>query len=339
MFFVATAPNDSLNLMPRLIYRSEVEHNRGGIKVNPWLIMLMPYFGQWPEWIELFVESCKWNPGVHWRFYTDCGEPENKAANVAYVHLSFADYKALVRERLGITFDPPAPYKLCDLRPCLAYIHERDVADFPFFGYGDVDVIYGNIRRFYTDKVLARANVLSTHPERLAGHFAVLRNTRVFRHAFERIPNYRTLLEQPQHAAMDESHFTAVFHPPAAKPHGLRRLVDYFDPCRRGLLFVERYSTVLSPRGWHDGTMNYPQKWYWRRGRLTNERDGEREFLYLHFMRWQSDRWMPTPPAPGEAAWLGLERIVHIDWRRAAANGFCISREGFTEISPSASQT
>jgi len=293
---------------------------------SPWLIMLMPYFGRWPEWIDLFVESCKWNPGVRWRFYTDCGEPENQAGNVEYVHLSFADYKALVRERLGIAFDPAAPYKLCDLRPCLAHIHERDVAGFRFFGYGDVDVIYGNIRKFYTDRLLAGSNVLSTHPERLSGHFAVLRNTPALRRAFERIPDYRTLLEEPRHTNLDEGAFSAVFSPSAADDPG--------DPCRHGRQFVERYSTVLSPRGWHDGTMSYPRRWLWRRGRLTNERDGEREFLYLHFMRWQSDRWISDPPAPGEAAWQRLERINQVDWRRAAAEGFWISPEGFTPADP-----
>src|SRR5262249_55714381 len=156
------------------------------------------------------------------------------------------------------------PYKLCDLRPCLAYIHEQEIAGFRFFGYGDIDVIYGNIRSFYTDQALACFNVLSTHPERLSGHFAILRNTHALRRAFLRIPNYRTLLEQPHHAAMDEKHFSAVFSPSANKPHGFRRMTHYFDPCRRGLQFVERYSTILSPRGWHDGTMNYPQKWFWR---------------------------------------------------------------------------
>jgi hypothetical protein len=294
--------------------------------MNPWLIMLILYFGRWPEWINLFVESCKWNPSVRWLVYTDCGEPENKADNVHYVHLSFDDYKALVRERLGIDFDPPSPYKLCDLRPCLAHIHERDVADFRFFGYGDIDVVYGNIRNFYTDDVLLRANVLSTHPNLLSGHFAVLRNTPAFRYAFEHIPDYRALLEEPNHESLDEVDFTKIFLPSAAEQGG------HSDPRRVGLRFVERYSTVLSPRGWHDGTMNYPQKWFWRSGRLTNERDGEREFLYLHFMRWQSDRWILNPPAPGEAAWLRLERIVHVDWRRAAAEGFCVSPEGFTRI-------
>lgn len=79
--------------------------------------MLIPYFGHWPEWIDFFVESCKWNPSVRWKFYTDCGEPENKADNIDYTHLSFDDYKALVRQRLGIAFNPSDPYKLCDVKP------------------------------------------------------------------------------------------------------------------------------------------------------------------------------------------------------------------------------
>lgn len=310
----------------------------------PWLMVLIPYFGRWPEWMNLFVESCKWNPGVRWRLYTDCGEPENRAANVEYVHLSFEDYKALARERLGIAFDPTDPYKLCDLKPCLGHIHERDAEGFPFFGYGDIDLIYGNLREFYTDELLARFKVFSTHPERLSGHFAVLRNTPSLRRAFERIPNYRALLENPRHLCVCELHFTDVFSPPGAiGPGGLRpalrrQVLRRFDPRRRGLLFVERYTTVLSRRGWHDGTMSYPQRWFWRRGRLTNERDGEREFPYLHFMRWKSVRWMNDPPTPGEGAWLRLERLVSIDWRRAAAEGFCISPEGFNEIAPPASK-
>ena len=295
--------------------------------MNPWLMMLIPYFGRWPAWINLFIESCKWNPGVRWRFYTDCGEPDNKADNVDYIHLSFGDYKALVRERLGVAFDPAEPYKLCDLKPCLAFVHERDVAGFEFFGYGDIDVVYGDIGKFYTEEVRERFNVLSTHPERLSGHFAVLRNAPAFRDAFRRIPEYRTLLEQPAHAAMDEGPFTSVLCLGGA---------DLAD--NKQLYFQERYSTILSPRGWHDGTMNYPQRWFWQRGRLTNELDGPREFLYLHFMRWQSARWKPDHPAAGEAAWVGLKQIVQLDWRVAAVDGFCISPAGFTPITRESSR-
>jgi Family of unknown function (DUF6625) len=297
------------------------------------IIILILYFGRWPEWINLFIETCKWNPEVCWLLYTDCGEPENKAENVGYVHLGFNDYKMLVRERLGIHFDPPDPYKLCDLRPCLGQIHNREIEGFRFFGYGDIDVVYGNIRRFYTDDLLARGDAISTHRERLSGHFAVLRNTKIVRRAYECIPGYRELLEQVRYMNMDEGSFTAVFR---SSEMGFRSPVpipERFDPCQCRSLFIERYGTILSPRGWHDGTMNYPQRWLWRNGSLTNERDGQREFLYLHFMRWQSARWMNDPPAQGEAAWLHLKRIVNVDWRAAASSGFCVSPRGFTALS------
>jgi hypothetical protein len=301
--------------------------------MRPSLVVLVPYFGRWPEWIELFVESCKWNPTVRWRIFTDCDPPQNRADNVEYERLAFAEYKALVRERLGVAFDPPEPYKLCDLRPALGAVHEREIREFDFFGYGDLDVVYGDLRRFYTDEVLAAHDVLSTHPDRISGHFAVFRNTPAMRHAYRRYRRHREILAAPEYVGMDES-LAALFLPAARRRIGLRRRLRgallRLALGRPRALFVERYSTVLSPRGWHDGTMRYPERWSWRAGRLTNDRDGEREFMYLHFMRWRSRRWIAEPPAAGEGAWLELDRIVGLDWRAAAVDGFCISREGFT---------
>jgi hypothetical protein len=282
--------------------------------VKPWLIMLICYFGHWPAWINFFIESCKANPDVRWRIYTDCGEPENRADNVVFVPMSFNDYKALARARLAIAFDPPDPYKLCDLRPALGFVHAQDTAGYPFFGYGDIDVIYGRIAGFYGEERLAGFDVVSALSNRLAGHFAVFRNTPEIHHAFERIPGYRDLLQLPYYAALDENQF------------GEALLTSMRERC----LFVERHATVLSPRGWHDGTKNYPQRWSWRQGRLTNERDGAREFLYLHFMRWQSARWINKPPLPGEASWVGRD-ILGMDWRRAG-DGFGIGPEGFTPL-------
>jgi len=276
--------------------------------------MLCSYFGRWPVWINFFVESCKWNPDVHWRIHTDCGAPENHADNITYVDIGFADYKALVRDRLGVAFDPVDPYKLCDLKPAFGFLHRADIRDYPFYGYGDIDVIYGGIARFYGG-LRADYDVLSTHPERCSGHFMVLRNTAELRNAFRLIPNYRDVLVRESHLGIDESAFTPVLLSVAGDR----------------ALFVERYSTIYSPRGWHDGTMKYPQRWFWREGRLTNDRDGAREFLYLHFMRWQSAHWINNPPLPGEAAWLE-HPIVHTDWRRAESEGFCISEKGFTPI-------
>jgi hypothetical protein len=287
--------------------------------MTPWLIMLGVYFGRWPAWIELFVESCKRNRDVRWLIYTDCGAPENRADNVRFVHTTLADYSALVRERLGVDFRPADAYKLCDLRPCLGHIHEREIDGVPFFGYGDFDVIYGRIASCYGEggSALADLDVVSTHGDLLAGHFAVFRNTEAIRRAYARVPQWRALIEKPAHTHFDEKQFSDVFRHSATER----------------VLFAERCCTVLSPRRWHDGTMNYPRRWFWRDGRLTNEFDGAREFLYLHFMRWQSRRWAEDPPQPGEGAWGGRD-IMRVDWRRAAVDGFCISPDGFTAIPP-----
>jgi len=109
--------------------------------MQPWLIILCPYFDRWPAWINFFIESCKWNPEVRWRLYTDCGKPENSADNVDVVHVSFDSYKKAVSRRLEIEFDPIDPYKLCDLKPALGFVHEKEISEFSFFGFGDLDVI------------------------------------------------------------------------------------------------------------------------------------------------------------------------------------------------------
>ena len=60
-------------------------------------------------------------------------------------------------------------------------------------------------------------------------------------------------------------------------------------------------SSAADKRGCHPGF------WFWKEGKLTNEKDGEREFLYLHFMRWQTNRWINTPHSRVKAH--GLDEI------------------------------
>lgn len=34
--------------------------------------IIIPYFGKFPEWFNLYLYSCKKNPEVDFIFYTDC---------------------------------------------------------------------------------------------------------------------------------------------------------------------------------------------------------------------------------------------------------------------------
>jgi hypothetical protein len=290
------------------------------------IIMLMPYFGQWPEWIDLFMISCRWNASINWLFITDCGIPACAPDNVQFIHMSFADYRKLASDRLDIRFPDASPYKLCDYKPTYGFIHEDLVADFDYFGFGDIDVIYGNIRRFYTSEVLTH-NLISTHDRRLSGHFCLIRNSDRMRNAFRRVKNWQMYLETPDHRGFDEHKFRRVFLRHNKHPRFLRRISGWFDPYQRATYFREQYSTIMAPVPWHDGSFDHPQKWRWQRGRLTNSQDGEREFLYLHFMNWKSSRYLRKYRGE-DAAWEALDRLVHFDVAQDV-EGWWMTRRGF----------
>ena len=281
------------------------------------ILILIPHFGPWPEWIDLFVESCRANKGIDWVLFTDAADPENSAPNLRCVRTSFADYKALVRERLGIRFDPADPYKLCDIRPALGEVHRDLLGGYDFFGFGDIDLVYGDIRATYDDDTLAACDALSTHPERCSGHFFLMRNREDLITGYGRVSGWRRKLETPAYTHFDESGFYGFFRGKAAQGEERPRA-----------LFREAYTTPVATQ---------EMRWYWRDGRLTNEFYPHRDFLYLHFMSWRSSRWYGHHPhiAPGAAPpWSRLDRIVQIDWREAREKGFMISPAGIQKIAP-----
>jgi hypothetical protein len=279
--------------------------------------------------MNFFIESCKANPSVDWIFYTDCGEPENRAPNLRYRAMSFGEYCALASDRIGLPFRPDGPYKLVDLKPAWGQIHADDIRGYDFYGYCDIDVIFGDIRRFYGDELLGRYQLLSTHPERVSGHLALFENSELMLQAFRRIADWEERVSAGGYRAVAENRFTKVFLPRKRHPGWLRRVYGVLSPYWRRNYFHEQFSTVLSPRLWHDGSRDHPEVWFWKGGRLTNERDGDREFLYLHFMNWKSGRWLKHD---GPAAWTTQESIIHLDWREAARHGFKITRRGFEPL-------
>ncbi|WBA79637.1 DUF6625 family protein [Endozoicomonas sp. GU-1] len=290
------------------------------------IVIVIPYFGRWPEWFSLFLESCKWNPTVNWIFYTDCEPPKGIYPNVEFYSLSFKEYKQLVSDKLGINFNPDNPYKLCDIKPALGYIHDQEIVSYHSYGFGDIDVIYGNIRDFYTDKIL-EYNCISSHWDRLSGHLCIFKNTEFMRNAFRKIDNWQELMEKKEHIGIDESKYSKVFLRHKKYPNWARRLYSLASSYQRNNYFKEQYSTVLFPKNWWNGSWDHPTRWYWKEGKLTNSEDGDKEFLYLHFMNFKSSTWLHK--SRGEKAfWDGQTKINFVP-HGSESKGFIIDETGF----------
>ncbi|WP_425228652.1 DUF6625 family protein [Sphingomonas sp.] len=290
------------------------------------LVILLTWFGPWPAWMRFFLASCRYNPTVHWAIIGDAEPPADVPPNVSFVTHSFAGYRALVAARLGIECAWPSAYKLCDLKPVLGYLHPELIAGYDFWGFGDIDVIYGDIRAIY-DATVFEHDIISSHPLITAGHLTLIRNSPRLNASFKRVRGWRGLLSRPDHRGFDEFQWSHLFSELRGDTWFARvrqRLRSPSLPAKG--YFVEQHSSALWPLPWIDGSTNYPEFWYWRRGRLTATGAGDREFLYLHFTNWQSSRWVDGDVA----VWKRLDSIDHLAAGRPDA--FRIGADGFTAL-------
>ncbi len=258
------------------------------VSVLPRIRFIIPYFGEWPFWMPFFIRSCRHNPTIDWLFYTDCGQPDDTPANMEFRDWTYEGYCRFVSKRLSIDFYPPNPYKLCDLKPALGYVHSDDLEGYDFWAFGDIDVIYGDLRSYFTNERLANKDLLSTHARRVSGHLCLMRSTPEMLSAFKDIPNWQSRLSNPEHHALDEGAFSRLFMGHKNWPDWLRHLAERFSRrCRRSE-FVEAHSTYTLLA---DGGRKIPDSWQWSNGELINSDFEGRTFPYLHFLVWKSKAW------------------------------------------------
>jgi hypothetical protein len=259
---------------------------------SPSICIIYPYFGKWPEWFDLFFETLIKNESIEFLFYTDCNIQGYKANNVKFVTTSFETYVEQASKTLNVKLNFSSSYKLCDLRPFLGKIHQNEIRNFDFYGFGDIDLLFGNIRDFYTNEILKKYDVLSTHENILSGHLCLFRNIKLNREFGKNIGGWVEKLISPYYIGMDESLLTVY------QKWSIREDIGILSKIYRrffGLKFYlkEQYTTPFTPIPWIDESVNsaQPNVWQYKNGYITNNRDGNRKFLYIHFMNFKSSKY------------------------------------------------
>lgn len=281
------------------------------------IVVLIDYFGTWPKWMPVFLASCRFNSSINWVIRTDCEALKDVPDNVKIVQMRFDDYVSMVSHRLGVNFNPANAYKICDLKPMLAELSVESVEGFDYFGFGDLDVIYGDIRKFCTDEVL-ECDVISTHRSMISGHFALFKNNELLRTAYARVSGWQNYIEEPVCTRFDEDIYSCLFMRPEdfVNKKYPPNLLQGLDKCERlpGVRthFVEQYTTVFHPMVWHDGEAEHPEVWYWSEGRIYNERNS-RDYIYLHLMNFQSMRWVNPSLRQSRRSWCENPDVRYLD--------------------------
>lgn len=175
------------------------------------LIILLSFFGEFPWYLNYFLHSCRYNTTINFCIITDNDKIPNKPKNVSLITITRGQFKRLATERLGFSTAPIQGYKICDFRPSLGYLFSELIKGYKFWGYGDIDMMYGNLRNFLTSELLDNHDIFSFRPEYLTGSFTVLRNAKKMNTLFMQSKDYKTVLSQDEYFNFDECNF--IFSP------------------------------------------------------------------------------------------------------------------------------
>lgn len=134
--------------------------------------IVIPYFGKFPEYFPLFLKTCAYNPSFTWLIYTDDKRPFDYPDNVKVKYCTFDDVQKKIESKFPFKIELTKPYKLCDYKIAYGDIFADDLRGYEFWGFCDVDLLFGNLGQFITEDVLR-------HNDRILarGHLTLLRNT------------------------------------------------------------------------------------------------------------------------------------------------------------------
>lgn len=239
------------------------------------IVIIFPYFGPLPPQYPMWRESALRNPSVHFMFFTDA--PVVPASNIIVHQMQFADFRQLVQQAFPFPVVLDRPYKLCEFKQAYGYILADYLHGYDFWGFGDLDLVYGDLRRFLTDDVLTHKMILGW------GHLTLLHNdadtNAYFMHQADGYQDYRIAFTTPAITFFDEFGHGGC----SDKWRDLRPsdcwTEEPFDNVSKP---KQSYHLCSLNRGWqrvvfeHEGSRLYMV-------RMSHGRPERRESLYAHF--------------------------------------------------------
>ncbi len=166
--------------------------------------ILIPYYGTWPTWLYYFLKTCKSNPQFNWIFITDLTLPKELPSNISFINLSIEKLSRLAARKLGIQVDISHPYKLVDFKPTYGIVFGDLLRDSDFWGYCDIDLLFGNLSNFIDRSVLMNFDIISPHKHFFPGHFCLFRNKQKINTLYQTCSNWKEVLASPRCYCFDE---------------------------------------------------------------------------------------------------------------------------------------
>lgn len=249
------------------------------------IIFIIPYFGKFNSYFQLFLNSAANNPQFNWQIFTDDKKDYDYPDNVKVDYMSFPEFKNYVQTKFDFEISLEYPYRIADFRPAFGYIFSEYVKEYNFWGYGDSDIILGHLSDFWTDNFLEKVDKAA-----MFGHLTFIRNEKMFNEAFMKsingVSTYKKALTENINHSFDEEFNSSInnifinekyrtdFHEYQANTY-----------TKSSNLFLTKYDFDKNKYS----VLREKNLFIYRNGKVINiqlDDTGnliEREFLYIHF--------------------------------------------------------
>ena len=141
--------------------------------------IIIPYFEEIPPWLDYFVLSCSKNPQFQWLLYGDFTVSFLNYKNIQVIPATKKDFCKLATSKLGFRVKLDNPYKLCDFKPAFGQIFSDYLTNCDFWGYCDMDLIFGAIDKFVLPEYLEQFDIITTKVNYISAsstHFSFFAN-------------------------------------------------------------------------------------------------------------------------------------------------------------------
>lgn len=230
---------------------------------------MIAYFGSFPIWFPAFLLSCKNNPNIHWKIWTDIKDlnfphPEN----VTFIQLAMDDFLATAKQAINGPINISTPHKLCDFKPLYGDLFQKELATYNYWGHCDLDLIWGDIESFLLKINYEEYDIVTTRQNTICGHFTIYRNIEKINKYYTQIKNFEKVFLKPKYSGFDEGFFSYALFQESQKTNPEYKI---FWPKKYSVDWPE---LNIKPKGWR-----------WKNGKIIDKNGNER--IYLHFMKWK----------------------------------------------------
>lgn len=162
------------------------------------------WFGTFPRYFNLFVNSCSYNPDYDFLIFSDAKYEDPLPANVKIIQMTIPEFRKIAAKKLGFEVNIDKPYLMCDMKPAYGHILEDYIEGYGYWGLCDLDLLLGDLNAFLNSYIEEDYDVINVKKEYVSGALSVYKNSEFINKIYTESKDYKFSFQSPRYESFDE---------------------------------------------------------------------------------------------------------------------------------------